>query len=257
MDLCSVPQIESLDELVEELHRIFESESVNVDYVHQVMAAYKSRPKDWKKYASFDRYRYTRNLVDAGNGKFNLMILAWAEGQGSSIHDHSNSHCFMKVLHGSLTEVRYEWPNDTLIENNGMNQIDEVQLKKNEIAYMNDSLGLHRVENRSHSDTAVSLHLYCPPYEKCQMFDQRTGHKSVGKVTFWSKYGERAPHIMDSSGSVTVHYENNWRHGRILRASIIEFKYRLIQNIIYFSRQILEFKSLTYSDLKYINMWSC
>lgn len=26
--------------------------------------------------------RYTRNLVDEGNGKFNLIVLCWGEGQG-------------------------------------------------------------------------------------------------------------------------------------------------------------------------------
>lgn len=41
--------------------------------------------------------RYTRNLVDTGNGKYNLMIVCWSEGQGSGIHDHPNSHCIMKV----------------------------------------------------------------------------------------------------------------------------------------------------------------
>ena len=30
----------------------------------------------------------------------------------SSIHDHSNSHCFMKILAGDLLETSYEWPED-------------------------------------------------------------------------------------------------------------------------------------------------
>lgn len=61
--------------------------------------------------------RYTRNLVDAGNGRFNLMILCWNEGQSSTIHDHSDSHCFMKMLSGGLTEIKYSWPQDTIISN--------------------------------------------------------------------------------------------------------------------------------------------
>lgn len=56
--------------------------------------------------------RYTRNLVDAGNDRFNLMILCWNEGQSSAIHDHADSHCFMKVLKGGLTEVKYSWPQE-------------------------------------------------------------------------------------------------------------------------------------------------
>lgn len=61
-----------------------------------------------------------------------------------------------------------------------------------------DSIGLHRVENVSHTESAVSLHLYSPPFQTCQTFDQRTGHKNTVKMTFWSKYGERTPFVRDS-----------------------------------------------------------
>lgn len=54
-----------------------------------------------------------------------------------------------------------------------------------------DSLGLHRVENLSHTDGAVSLHLYIPAYEECLTFDERSGQARKCKITFWSKYGER------------------------------------------------------------------
>lgn len=54
-----------------------------------------------------------------------------------------------------------------------------------------DNIGLHRVENSSITDVAVSLHLYCPPFDKCSVFDKATGKKTQCKVTFWSKFGER------------------------------------------------------------------
>lgn len=60
-----------------------------------------------------------------------------------------------------------------------------------------DSLGLHRVENGSHTECAASLHLYSPPFQTCQTFDQRTGHRNTVKMTFWSKYGERTPFVRD------------------------------------------------------------
>lgn len=46
--------------------------------------------------------RYTRNLVDAGNHRFNVIVLAWSEDQGSPIHDHAGSHCVMKILDGTV-----------------------------------------------------------------------------------------------------------------------------------------------------------
>lgn len=62
-------------------------------------------------------------------------------------------------------------------------------------AWIQDSIGLHRVENVSHTECAVSLHLYSPPFQSCQTFDQRTGHKNTVKMTFWSKFGERTPYV--------------------------------------------------------------
>lgn len=54
-----------------------------------------------------------------------------------------------------------------------------------------DSIGLHRVENPSTVNPAVSLHLYCPPFSKCSIFNKQTGQRSLCTVTFWSKYGDR------------------------------------------------------------------
>jgi cysteine dioxygenase len=66
-----------------------------------------------------------------------------------------------------------------------------VHIKPDDVTYMSDELGLHRVENTSHSNPAVSLHLYSPPFKSCQMFDERTGKAMRAPMTFWSKYGEK------------------------------------------------------------------
>lgn len=140
------------------------------------------------------------------------MILCWNEGQASTIHDHADSHCFMKVLKGALTEIKYSWPNETSITNlepvsghekDGKNYEHELQeisrssMNSNEVFYINgellirlanvsiflfqllfwllclsDNIGLHRVENASNVETAVSLHLYCPPFDACSIFNK-------------------------------------------------------------------------------------
>ncbi|KAG7156626.1 cysteine dioxygenase type 1-like [Homarus americanus] len=192
MEVTYLPQIATLNDLVEELHKVFESDSVNVEYVHSVMASYKSNPIEWKNFAKFDRYRYTRNLINEGNGKFNLMLLCWGPSHTSTIHDHADAHCFMKMLSGSLQEVRFEWPKtEEGEEEHEMVEMDRNVLKLNDVCYINDSLGLHRVENASHSEGAVSLHLYCPPFSSCSVFDERSGKKMKCPVTFWSKFGKK------------------------------------------------------------------
>ncbi|XP_046857591.1 cysteine dioxygenase type 1-like [Xenia sp. Carnegie-2017] len=178
-----------LDELIEELHILFDKEKVNIDAVKQTMESYKSNFDDWEKYAHFSPHRYTRNLVDRGNGKFNLILLCWSEGQASGIHDHSNSHCFMKIMEGQLKETLYSWPQNNDVEES-LNVQECNYFKKDEVAYICDQIGLHRVENESHSNVAASLHLYSPPFDFACSFDERTGKAFQCPVTFYSEGGE-------------------------------------------------------------------
>lgn len=167
------------------------SDDVDVDVLSDSMARYTSDDDEWSKYALADASRaYTRNLVDEGNGKSNLLVLVWTPGKGSPIHDHGNAHCLMKILRGSLTETRYDFPTDT--------QPQEMKVKsrtvhdENAVAYMADELGLHRVSNEG-SDFAVSLHLYTPPNVAkggCWIFNEKTGKRShVPKCGYYSAYG--------------------------------------------------------------------
>ncbi|KAF4997859.1 hypothetical protein FGRMN_3560 [Fusarium graminum] len=168
------------------------SDDVDVDYLQHLMEGYDSSNNLWSKYAFGDRTRgYTRNLVDEGNGKSNLLVLVWSPGKGSPIHDHGNAHCIMKILRGELTETRYAFP-EANEEEEPMKVISERTFKENAVTYMADELGLHRVTNRG-SDFAVSLHLYTPPNvakKGCHIFDERTGQKShVPGCHYFSAYG--------------------------------------------------------------------
>jgi len=187
-----------LDELCKELHKVFSYDRVNVDYVKTLLNSYKSKPKDWKKYAKFDPHRYTRNLIDSGNGKFNVMALCWNEGMGSSIHDHAKADCFVKVLDGCLMETKFAWPDSESSGEQEMVVTEVSTFQKDGVAYMCDDLGLHRMENPSHTDPAVTLHIYVPGFMECQTFDQRTGFQREAKMTFWSKNGVRTPFTTDT-----------------------------------------------------------
>lgn len=53
----SLPVVQTLDDLVAELRKVFDGDDVNVEYVDYLMRSYKSNPAEWKKYAKFDRYK--------------------------------------------------------------------------------------------------------------------------------------------------------------------------------------------------------
>ncbi|KAL1481626.1 hypothetical protein MTO96_034334 [Rhipicephalus appendiculatus] len=50
------PCAASLKDLIEQLHRVFEDDHINVEYVHELMSSYQSNPKEWQQYAKFDRH---------------------------------------------------------------------------------------------------------------------------------------------------------------------------------------------------------
>ncbi|EFX04176.1 cysteine dioxygenase [Grosmannia clavigera kw1407] len=168
------------------------SDDIDVGHLTRLMEKYDAKEKGWMPYNFGDASRgYTRNLVDEGNGKSNLLVLVWSPGKGSPIHDHGNAHCLMKILHGNLTETRYRFPEDG--QEGPMNVTSEKTYSENAVAYMADELGVHRMWNKG-SDFAVSLHLYTPPNVAkggCNIFNEKTSKSShVEKCGYYTAYGK-------------------------------------------------------------------
>ena len=174
--------------LISEIRKEFETPGiVDVDCVKTILSAYKSNPKDWEKYTTWDPHRYTRNLVDEGNGKYNMMVLCWGESQVSPVHSHPNSNCFVKLLSGVMQETIFSFP--SIESSKKLQIIKETQFNRDDVTYMHDSIGLHAMENPSHSEGSVTLHLYIPPYMECDVYDIRTGKVSTSSMSFTTKGG--------------------------------------------------------------------
>lgn len=83
---------------------------------------------------------------------------------------HANAHCIMKILKGRLTETRFTRP--TVELNNGascpLKRMEETIYDTNEVTYMSDKLGLHKMSNPDPDDFAVSLHRKFKIYVMCR-----------------------------------------------------------------------------------------
>ncbi|GAB1200775.1 RmlC-like cupin domain-containing protein [Aspergillus pseudonomiae] len=176
-----------------------DSDDVDPLTIQRLMDRYTSNAEEWQPFALPDLSKtYTRNLIDEGNGKSNLLILVWSPGKGSAIHDHANAHCVMKVLKGSLQETLYSWPDQSKLEHG---QISPPQIKRettyceNQVTYMSDKLGLHKISNPDPDNVAVSLHLYTPPNAATygfSVFDEKTGKAfHIKQSNFYSIRGKR------------------------------------------------------------------
>ncbi|RMZ92236.1 hypothetical protein DV736_g523, partial [Chaetothyriales sp. CBS 134916] len=171
-----------------------DSADVDPNDLIALMSIYTSNEKEWARYALADPKRnYTRNLVDEGNGKSNLIVVVWNPGKGSPIHDHANAHCVMKILKGSLKETQYAMPK----ANGSIQQPPQVTKEstytENEVTYISDSIGLHKIANGSATEPAVSMHLYTPPHAAhfgFNLYDESTGKRThIPRAGFYSTHG--------------------------------------------------------------------
>jgi len=161
----------------------------HVERVRLLMESYAAEWNEWKRYEFWDDEKnYTRNLIATDNKTFTLMLLCWNPNKSSPIHAHEGSNCWMRMVDGTCKETRYLWPKsvDSPMEQSCCNDVQAPSC-----AFICDKLGLHKVGNPCQTG-AVSLHLYSPPFESCQVFlDPKCGKPSTSHVTFYSEHGEK------------------------------------------------------------------
>ncbi len=151
----------------------------------RILESLRFNPKEFQRYAHFSAGKYTRNLVGY-NGGFTLLMLCWDRGQESPIHDHAGSSCFMKILEGELHEVRYDASNPNHLALKTITQMREEQ-----VAYIDDTQGVHKMVNPSAERGAISLHIYIPPYVKCSIFNLTDGTRRLVDMASSNAYTDK------------------------------------------------------------------
>jgi len=147
--------------------------------------------QEWEPYAHFDPQKnYTRNLVATDDKTFTLILMCWNPGKESPIHDHPCDGCWVRVFEGSVQEVKYDKDDSS----GSMLCTSNTMFHEGDISYMHDSMGYHKIGNPSPTVPAVSLHLYCPPFDKCKVWldPSNASMSSNVNINFFSKYGSMA-----------------------------------------------------------------
>ncbi|KAK6198603.1 cysteine dioxygenase type I [Scheffersomyces amazonensis] len=191
----SLPKDSQFYKLIEDLKKVLDgkglhSEDIDVETIKSLMDNYTSDEADWLKYALYDPSRnYSRNGIININDNANLLILVWSPGKSSAIHDHANAHCCMKILSGELVESLYDIPDQD--EPKKLSCKQETLMTRDQVGYISDKIGLHKISNPLMDQASVSLHLYTPPYAYiygCSMYEQNSGkkhHVDMNKYYSW------------------------------------------------------------------------
>ena len=151
--------LQTIDDLIKAL-----SEGERTTYNHLIHST-EFKPNAFDTYASFSDDCYTRNSI-IDTEKFELILICWCEGHRTAIHDHGGEECWVKVIKGEFKETIYKQD-----EAGDLNLVKSAISKANEITYMKDFMGFHRLENISNKKS-MSLHLYAKPIRRCTIFNE-------------------------------------------------------------------------------------
>jgi cysteine dioxygenase len=86
--------------------------------------------------------------------------MTWLSGQFTAIHDHRGSVCGVRVLTGTVTEIRYNHGPNSYLYPVGSSALHAGELS---VAIDDD---IHQVGNMEKDSGLVTLHLYTPPMSK-------------------------------------------------------------------------------------------
>jgi cysteine dioxygenase len=132
---------------------------------NQIIRSATFSANDFSAYASWSEACYTRNCI-VHNEKFELILICWCEGHQTPIHDHGGEECWVTVIDGALKETIYKQT-----EEGHLHPVRSFISKPNNVTYMKDFMGFHRLQNAAHKKS-MSLHLYAKPIAHCRAFNE-------------------------------------------------------------------------------------
>lgn len=161
--------ITSLKELNKILFRgVFLSKYIDHSTIYAPLKGYIGT--DWSKLEYHQRNKYeeysesfifTNDLIQKlyykniykneiiNNNSLTIKLIKWNPYYEGPIHGHNNNHCYFKVVNGSLNEI---------INTNSNMKVENYYQVQN-IGYISDTVGQHKIKNLS-NDYSYSLHIY-------------------------------------------------------------------------------------------------
>jgi len=88
------------------------------------------------------------------NDYYEIILIGWEPNARSTIHNHSDNGCLFFLIRGDLTEEVYDTQHIELIYTRN--------ILKNDVGYIDDTIGYHRMINTKGS-YSFSIHIYSPP----------------------------------------------------------------------------------------------
>lgn len=151
-----------MNKLIENLSQAFakcnlDGDLDKVNMISNILKNIHLEPDDYKQWVHTNDSHYTYSVIHRDDD-YELLLLIWLPYQQTIKHPHlswdNNIHsdCWYKILKGEIDEYVFCKNNsEDFIKNNR---------KLNDVAYIHDSIGQHKMINDAH--LTISLHVYSP-----------------------------------------------------------------------------------------------
>ena len=141
-------------------------------------------PASLEPFLFWDTQHYTRNLIDK-TSLYELIAICWEIGQGSSIHNHREQHCWMLVPIGSLVVQNYRVLFQDLAAGKcRLERSDLVEMNPANPVAVDPREPVHKVDNPGDfQQRAVSLHIYSRPFDTCDVYSEE--QQSCGTIRLY------------------------------------------------------------------------
>jgi hypothetical protein len=139
------------------------------------LTACRIEPASLDDFVRFAPGRYTRHLVHKDRD-VEVLVLCWARGARAPIHGHEGEHCWARVERGRLAFRNYREISRAPLDLEVLGGVVD-----GGPGHVDGPAEIHSVINpASLEEDAVSVHVYCRPYDECDIYDVEQG--SVRRV---------------------------------------------------------------------------
>jgi len=150
------------------------------------LAGTRIEPASLDGFVRFAPGRYTRHLVHKDR-EVELLVLCWARGSSAPIHGHEGEYCWARVERGRLSFASYREASRAPLRLEPLGGAVEGLP-----GHVDGPADIHAVTNpAAFGEDAVSIHVYCRPYDECDIYDAEQG--AVRRVRLL--YDSIPPHL--------------------------------------------------------------
>ena len=138
------------------------------------LAVSRIEPASLDEAVAFAPGRYTRHLIHKDRD-VEILVLCWARGASAPIHGHEGELCWARVERGRLAFRSYREISRTPLV------LEPLGVLEGGPGHVDGPADIHAVTNPASLDEdAVTVHVYCRPYDECDIYDVAAG--SVRRV---------------------------------------------------------------------------